>query len=258
MLWFSSRKNKKTWGLVYNALTKEPVQFAIVRAFNSIDNSFVKQSITDTQGKYGFVLDSGNYIIKVEQSGYEPFNKNISVNRTEEIVNLDIPLTKAESENIFFKINEYFRKSLKIFSLILSIIGIIFTILAIVFSPNVINIIIFVIYDIQIIIYIALQPPRGWGYIYNSQTNERVNGAFVRLFDTKEGRQIDVQMVDTKGRYGFLADDKKEYYLRADCNGYKFPSGKDSDKTIKLENGEIFIKADIKQGINNEIALDPV
>ena len=85
-----------------------------------------------------------------------------------------------------------------------------------------------------------------------------MNGAFVRLFDTKEGRQIDVQMVDTKGRYGFLADDKKEYYLRADCNGYKFPSGKDSDKTIKLENGEIFIKADIKQGINNEIALDPV
>ncbi len=67
VLFFGKRKR---WGIVYNSLTKQPIDLAIVRLFNKNTNKLLATRITDFQGRYLFIVDPGDYFITVAKSYY--------------------------------------------------------------------------------------------------------------------------------------------------------------------------------------------
>jgi len=100
---------------------------------------------------------------------------------------------------------------------------------------------------------------RGWGYVYDTEHKWKINGAFVRVFDEKESRQIDVQMTDEQGRYGFMVK-TGSYLLKSDAPGYDFPSVQQRrDILVKTASGAEFLKIRVKQGQRPDliIGLDP-
>jgi hypothetical protein len=255
LLWIRGKKKPKPWGLVYNENTLIPVAFATVRAVTSAGID-IKQAITDTTGRFGFVLDPGTYKITVDASGLDHYEKSVTV-AAEQAINLDIPLVGAGKLDVFTALQHKVKSNLGKISIIITVIGYLFTVTSVILVPNIVNILVLVVYFVQSgILVFSLKVP-GNGYIFNSKTNERVKGAFVRLYDLEEQRQVDVQMADDKGRYNFIGD-KKEYLLRVDAPGYKFPGSETKGEIVKTAGGGMFVKSRNEGGIHEQIALDPL
>jgi hypothetical protein len=255
-LWLSGKRKNKPWGLVYDAQNLKPVAFAVVRIFDTTTLNQVKQTITDTKGRFGFILDKGEYTLKIEQDNFMPFDKELSVKKDEETIALDIPLDRMSENSGFKNFQVKLQNAYPTISLLLTVFGIVFTIVSLILSPNIINAVVLGVYFIQGIILFMVKPPRNWGSVQDSVSGERIIGAFVRLFDIEEGRQIDVQLADEKGRFGFMTKDK-DYYLKVNAKGYRFPSTMEANEVVIIK-GESFVKVNSKDGIKDDILLDPV
>lgn len=68
--YFGSRKPEK-FGVVYNVLTNEPVDLAIVRLYDKATGNLVESSVTDSKGRYYFIVDPKKaYLMTVTRDGF--------------------------------------------------------------------------------------------------------------------------------------------------------------------------------------------
>ena len=64
------RRRREKWGLVYNAITKQPIDLAIVRLIDA-QTKVVKQTrITDAQGRFAFLAEAGSYVFQVVKPAF--------------------------------------------------------------------------------------------------------------------------------------------------------------------------------------------
>jgi len=71
LLYFLGIKERtKSWGVVYNAITKEPINSAMIRIFDYKNNKLTEYNVTDSLGRYGFKIKSGGYYLTVKKPGY--------------------------------------------------------------------------------------------------------------------------------------------------------------------------------------------
>jgi Mg-chelatase subunit ChlD len=71
LLWlFGFSRRRKKWGTVYDSVTKYPLDPAYVVATDTAGNT-VAESITDLDGRYGFVLSPGSYKISASKTHYK-------------------------------------------------------------------------------------------------------------------------------------------------------------------------------------------
>ena len=63
------RRKRKGWGIVYNALTKLPVDLATVRLFTA-EGRLLQTRVTDKQGRYAFITGPGRYRLEVVKAGF--------------------------------------------------------------------------------------------------------------------------------------------------------------------------------------------
>jgi len=66
---FKIGKRKRNCGLVYNSVTKEPLQNVIVRIF-SLEDKLIATEVTNEFGIFESSLDSGTYKLIVDINGY--------------------------------------------------------------------------------------------------------------------------------------------------------------------------------------------
>jgi hypothetical protein len=62
---------RKGWGSVYNAITKKPVDLALVRLYDAKTDKLITSRVTDKKGRYMFFVEPGEYYLKVEKLGFE-------------------------------------------------------------------------------------------------------------------------------------------------------------------------------------------
>lgn len=62
-------KRRRAWGTVYDSETKAPLDPAYVELFD-INSKKVAEAITDLDGRYGFVVDPGQYTMRVRKTNY--------------------------------------------------------------------------------------------------------------------------------------------------------------------------------------------
>lgn len=61
---------RKKWGVVYDSVTKQPLDPVYV-VLRDMDGNVVATSITDLDGRYAFLVKKGKYIIEANKSNYE-------------------------------------------------------------------------------------------------------------------------------------------------------------------------------------------
>jgi hypothetical protein len=68
-----ARRKKKGVGLVYNSVSKQPVDLAIVRLYqiDQGEEKLIRSRVTDKQGQYSFLINEGTYRLEVLKQGYE-------------------------------------------------------------------------------------------------------------------------------------------------------------------------------------------
>jgi hypothetical protein len=64
-------RKPRGWGVVYDVNTRRPVGNAIVRLFEPKYNKLVESTLTDSLGRYSFLLGPNEYFVSTNREGYE-------------------------------------------------------------------------------------------------------------------------------------------------------------------------------------------
>ena len=89
----------KSWGIVYDAVSKRPVGRAIARLFNSEYDKMVATQITDGSGRYYFLAGDDTYYVTYDHSDYqsEKTNELNLKGKDAETITVDVGLTKGKN-----------------------------------------------------------------------------------------------------------------------------------------------------------------
>ncbi len=242
------RRKRKSWGVVYNALTKQPVELAIVRLLKTGTSFAIQTRITDAQGRFSFFVPPGSYTIQVQKPGYAYPTAYLKDDRTdvdfvdlyhgEEVkvtapatISPNIPLDPVLKEETPKAITRkrYWRKAQSA----LGVGGILVSLGAIVVSPTLpmIGFALFQVASYAVFRRLAIPPAaKRWGIVYDSDGKHPLAKAVVRIFDKKFNKLLETQITSKDGTYGFFVA-KGRYYLTAEKPGYERYLSADLDLT---------------------------
>lgn len=147
------------WGVIKDAVTNKPIPFAICQVFVKGSQYKLSQTVSDLEGRYGFILSTGDYRIEVRQSGYKSYSRNITIAEGEASYVYDVDLIPVDKSaeyktNIFRDVWKSIVRFYKRFSRVLFIFGFLFSVLSIFLSFSVLNVAILVIYGLIILSYV--------------------------------------------------------------------------------------------------------
>lgn len=258
------RKKRKRWGVIYNSLSKIPIELAIVRLVQ-VETGFVAQSrVTDRLGRYWFLAQQGNYRIEVVKPGYV-FPSQYLLNQKEDIELVDlyhaeqifmhedaviarnIPIDPAVDEETPKQI--VFKQVMQAVKVMLALGSVALGSVVLIISPSWTNVALLSMQSIAYIVFKRLGVPvkaKRWGSVLDKKTHKPVSRVIVRIFDKKYNKLLETQISDQKGAYGFFAKENV-YYLTAEKSGYKKFVSEDLDLRGKKETV-----------INQFISLEPL
>lgn len=246
------RRKRKKWGVVYNSLTKQPVELAIVRLMHYESKLVVQTKVTDRPGRYLFVTKPGKYQIEVVKPGYV-FPTQYLEDKAEDVEFLDLyhgavletdengiiavnvpldPFTPEEAPRrvLLRSLFRAFQKRVAFASLIAALISF-------VIAPSVTLALIVLA---QVGMYLLFRrlgvqaKAKNWGIVFDAATRKPLTRVVVRIFDKKFNKLLETQVTDMNGKYGFFVR-RNVYYVTAEKDGYKKWMSPDIDLSAKDE-----------------------
>ncbi len=237
-LLFGRRKRKK-WGVVYNSLTKRPVDLAIVRLLDGKTDRVMRSAVTDKDGRYFFIVQPGEYKLSVSRAGYifpSTFLKNekedgvwVDLYHGEVIkagestaITANIPVDPVEakaksSRHITWAgIGRRLQKSIAILSILAMVV-------AVIIKPSILMIVLLAVNVATYVVFRRLSVaarPKNWGIVYDESTGKPIRNALARIFEAKFNKLLETQITDNRGRYSFLVG-RNVYYVTFEKPGYQ-------------------------------------
>lgn len=263
---YVGHRKRETWGRVYNALSRLPVDLAMVRLLDAEKGTVLQSRVTDAKGRYLFLVEPGEYRLEVAKRGLS-FPSQILKEATSdgrmldiyhgELIRADedgvaitpnIPLDPIEAQAMPRRIG--WESPLRMIQHAVSLFGIAMTLVSFAVSPTWYIASFLAVHAALYIIfmrYVRPPKPKGWGIVYDETTKEPVGRAVARLFTKEYNKLVSSQITDAMGRYAFLAG-PNDYYVTVEKPGYAI--GRAEDLTLTdAERG--FIKKDIALAKNS-------
>lgn len=238
---FGIRKKRKPWGVVYDAISKEPIALAIVRLLK--DKKLIETQVTDGEGRFGFLAPTGSYALEVtkpdflypsklvtapddDEYPHSHLGDTITV-REGEIVNMNIPIDprdpKKEKQKgaLWYTVKHVLKK----LALPILAAGTLLSWLTALVVASPFNVTVFIIYLFFLVYEIIFSPraPRPWGTIFDATSADPVSLAAVSLVETKFNRVLKSRLSDYSGRFTFFPP-AGEYKVIVKKQGYQFPA----------------------------------
>lgn len=221
-LWFRKRK---PWGVVYDAITKQPIDPAYVVLYDTAGKE-IATSITDLDGRYGFLTSPGifsivanktNYIFpskilsgRIEDEMYADlyFGGPISVSDKNVVINKNIPMDPVSFDwNEFAKREKGLMKSFQLkektimrASEFMFFVGFIISLFSLYFSMTTYNIVI-------VALYVVLSVLRMFGFHMNPHggitdaSGKVVPFALIKFYQATTALEVAHKVTDKNGRY---------------------------------------------------------
>lgn len=239
-VWFGFKKRRKPWGVVYDSVTKQPLDPVYVRLLDSSGKE-IETSITDIDGRFGFLAKPGVYEIVAKKDNYVfpskklngkttdslytnlYYGEEIKIEKPNQVLAKNIPMdainfnwnefTKAKNQKLmrFFRKRQVFLAKL---SNTLFMIGFIFSIISFFIARTDLNTLILSIYVLFFVLNMLGVYPKRPGYIM--QKDGTVLGfSIVRIFSATLDREIKKVVANKFGSYYALVP-KGKYYVRID------------------------------------------
>ena len=234
------KKRRRPWGTVYDSATKQPLDPVYV-TLRKIDGTEVTSSITDLDGRFGFVVpEPGMYGIFAKKTNYLfpsqqlvgrdhdelyrdlYFGEYFKVENAGDAVYKNIPM---DAEN--FDWNEYAKKQqrlmkfysrrekiLKRLADVFFVIGFTVATLAVIFAPKTYNILIFCLYIVLFFVRRSGAHSRPFGDIVDA-SGTPLSYALIRVSSASTDVEVMHRIADVRGRYYALLPNG-EYRVRID------------------------------------------
>lgn len=237
MLLFGRRKRKK-WGVVYNSISKMPIDLAVVRLIDNKTGGILRTRITDKEGRYFFMAKPGLYKLSVAKPGFifptvllrqvkEDFQyidvyhgELIEVKKDSRQITANIPIDPVVPTEKPKKL--VFRFYLRKIQLAIASISIFLALGLLLVNPSWLMLGYFALQVLIFALFWRLarpRKPRGWGIVYDRKSNEPLTSAIVRIFDRQFSRLLETQITDNQGRYSFLVGNN-QYFTTYEKPGY--------------------------------------
>lgn len=243
LLPFSIFKRKRYWGVVYNYLTKKKLPFIKVSLKRADTKEQVKDFITDTMGRYGFVAEPGKYYLDIDDGRYKfprlsaaeigegAYNGGGFTILSEQPIIFDIPILPKEAEARIVK-RRWFDKGLNIIAFPLAITGVAMSLISVVIDTSVFNVTTTLLYLIMFYIIWILRRTAKIKCLQNvvldSKTEKGIPFAVVRIFG-KRNQLKDVAFTDAMGKFSSRVGLKGKM-VNVVASGFSFPSNRSQQK----------------------------
>ncbi|MDP2587684.1 MAG: carboxypeptidase-like regulatory domain-containing protein, partial [bacterium] len=241
------RRRRRSWGIVYNSLTKQPIDLAIVR-LRDVAGRLVSTKVTDRYGRYSFLVQPGTYRIEVAKAQYVYpsvyvrgasqddvykklyFGSSLSIDQSTSM-DFNIPLDPPEvSGSAVQLVRRYLRKSAH---MVVAYFGLVLGSLALLVARTWLSAVLLALHLVIFLLFWRLargKKPKNWGVVFDQMSSRPLAHAVVRIFDNKYNRVLEQQVADGSGRFGFLVG-SSTYYLDAIKPGYVFPADAKTKRT---------------------------
>lgn len=251
------KKKKQKFGIVYDSITKEPINLAIVRVFD-INGKLTNTVVTDVYGIFDLNMEQGQYRFEVETKGYvfpsnavlgtydQPYQnvyKGGLINYIpNQPINISIPLDKQDKDLIAKTFASGKSLMISILNLVVSmlfILGFAMTALSLIKEPTTLSWILLALYifSILILIYLRTKEIGSYGRI-TTPDGIPVEGFEIGLreleFDTLYAKRI----TNKEGKYRFILP-KGRYKLESLNNQYIFVNLQED--IFQISEGKLFI-----------------
>jgi hypothetical protein len=232
LMFFGLRSRPRHWGIVYDSVTKQPVDPAIVKLIEARSGKVVGTCVTDLYGHYGFITRTGKFKLLVQRTNYhfpsqeetgesDGLYKNLyhgeffEVSGEADVIALNIPIDPLRpdwNQSAKFRLmglNVYWERLLVGIAASLFWAGLILSALLLFFTFSRLFLEILIVYGIILLLAWMLPRVRLWG---------RVEGL-------PAGADVFVELVHSKlpdiviGRSQVTEEGK--YFLRAPAGRYK-------------------------------------
>lgn len=259
------RRKRQAWGVVYNSLNKLPIDLATVRLIDKKTGRVVQSRVTDSKGRYLFMVEQGEYAIEVFKQGFISPSKLLSgvkedgafldiyhgesilVENEGTYITPNIPLdpVEAKEKSVRRIVVETWLRRLQYGVAIVGVVGAGFSVYI---TPSVVTIgflVLHVVLSVLFVRYAKPKKPKGWGLVYEHGTTQPVGQAVARLFSKQFDKLVATQVTDSKGRYSFLVG-PNDYYVTFEKVGYT--PEKTESVVVKGEVGLVVKDVGLKKG----------
>lgn len=241
LLPFGFATRKKPWGVVYDSVTKRPIDPAYV-ILKALDHAEDASSITDLDGRYGFLAQAGTYAMTATKTHYAFPSKNLQGRTTDELYdNLyfggaitikkddDVIINNIPMDPVDFDWNEFAKKDKNLYSFyskfdfvlrkvsdVVFAAGFLFSGFALISAQTPYNMVVFGMYVAFFGARLIGFKPRPLGYVYDKKTGKPLSFALIHVMLPELNTQVAHAVTDKFGRYYCLVG-KGKYYLKIDA-----------------------------------------
>ncbi len=237
------RKKHQPWGVVYDAVTKQPLDPAYVTVVDMEGNE-IASAITDLDGRYSFLLEPGTYMIRAGKTHYAfpsrlmsgktddqiynnlYFGQQIVITERGQVITHDIPMDPEGADW-----NEAAKKTMGVFSFFsgsditalkiihaLFFLGLALSVIMFVIAPVLYNAIILGIYIVIVLLELFGLAPATPGTL-KSGAGIPLSYAIVRVWNADMTREIAHRVADKDGHY-FILIAKGDYKITVDARNF--------------------------------------
>ncbi len=236
MVGFGIKKRERPWGTVYNSVTKQPLDPVYLTLVDK-DQKEISTAITDLDGRYGFLVPPGWYMIRPKKTNFIfpsihlghltrdevyldlYFGNYFEIKQEGEVITKNIPMdpenfdwnevAKADANLMKFyskrdlwlvRISEWFFR-----------IGFLVAILALIFAPRPYNIIIFALYVTLLIFKEVGINLSKLGSVVEKSTGAPLPFAIIRVFSLELGNEVVHKITTENGLFYCLVPDSSYY-----------------------------------------------
>lgn len=233
---FGLKKRARPWGTVYDAVTKQPLDPVIV-TLSDLEGKEIATSITDMDGRYGFLVAPGKYRLVPKKTHYSfPSLKLIGKTRDEiyldlyfgtvfevkeegQVITRNIPMDpEAFDWNEFAKrdqkLMKYYSKRDRFFTKLSDVFfsfGFTISILAVITAPSVYNAVILALYVVLLILREVGLKQRSAGRL-EDKNGVPISYGVVRVYTSTTKTEVATRVADRIGKYYCLIQNG-EYYV---------------------------------------------
>lgn len=257
---------RKSWGTVFDSVTKQPLDPAHVILRDMTGNE-VATAITDLDGRYGFLTKPGTYTLEVAKTNYTfpseklkglfndgfyqdlYFGGALEVLTAGSVINKNIPMDPtgadwnelAKREKKLMRFYTQRKKIIMNVSQVFFYLGFLLSIFVVIVTPKAYTISVLVFYALVFILRRIGIKPKLQGTVVEHATGFGIPFSVVRVYSEQAKVQIKHCVADARGRYYCLVG-KGRYYVEIEK--------KNDDGTYQ----KIFTSPtlDIKNGVINQ------
>jgi hypothetical protein len=227
-------------GMVYNSLSKQPIDLALVRLVDNATGRIIQSRVTNKAGLFFFQAPPGKYRIEVTKDTMQFPSKFLARRKVDgrrnsiyhgEVVTVtekyplitpSIPVDPVNADKTLNRLTwELWARR---FQTLLGLSGVLVTLFSIALHPaSAYLYVILALHSGLFLVFrrLAVPPkPKGWGIVYDTDSKRPLGRSVARLFNTEFNKLVGTQVTDSKGRYYFLAGDS-EFQVRFEHPEYK-------------------------------------